>query len=432
MERRLWISLYVFGFLAPLAVLAVGPAKHADKLTLFAICMGFLTYTGAVLQTITPSRAPQFSDSVGMPLLLRLHRYMGMVVVALLIMHVTALIIRDSQFISWLFPVGEKMSARMGWLAGVALLLIAATSLWRKLFRLKYEVWRLVHLGFAAVIIVAGFLHAILSAWYTTVGSLRWMTIGAAAVGVFALVYLRFGRSIVALGSPYAISEIINERGDSTTLQLTAVGHGGTTFRPGQFAWIKVSGRPFALTEHPFSYASSAADPANPAFTIKRSGDATNAIPYLQPGHRVYVDGPHGAYEPVLPTSGFVLTVGGIGITPAMSFIRTYADIGDSRPIRLIVAARTYEDVTFREELDELQTRMPLEIVYVINDPPPGWTGLSGRLNPELLSAALPADAAARNHFICGPPPMVEMVIEALHDLGVPDELVYADLFDSV
>jgi ferredoxin-NADP reductase len=47
--------------------------------------------------------------------------------------------------------------------------------------------------------------------------------------------------------------------------------------------------------------------------------------------------------------------VGGIGITPMMSIIRTLADRGDRRPVVLLYASRDWDSVIFREELDALQ-----------------------------------------------------------------------------
>ena len=114
-----------------------------------------------------------------------------------------------------------------------------------------------------------------------------------------------------------------------------------------------------------------------------------------------------------------------------MSIIRTAADLGDGRPIRLVYGARTWDDVTFREELEELRSRpdLQLEPWYVLASPPPGWPGHAGRIDAESLPSLLPPHVGARNCFVCGPPMMIDAVLESLNRIGVPDGLVYADRF---
>ena len=53
------------------------------------------------------------------------------------------------------------------------------------------------------------------------------------------------------------VERLAPERGGATTVALRADGHPGRRFRAGQFAWLKLADAPYALTEHPFSYASS-------------------------------------------------------------------------------------------------------------------------------------------------------------------------------
>jgi NAD(P)H-flavin reductase len=55
------------------------------------------------------------------------------------------------------------------------------------------------------------------------------------------------------------------------------------------------------------------------------------------------------------------------------------ADRNDRRPVLLIYGSKTWEDLTFREELDELKNAINMEIVYVLEDPP-----RDGRARPVL------------------------------------------------
>jgi ferredoxin-NADP reductase len=100
--------------------------------------------------------------------------------------------------------------------------------------------------------------------------------------------------------------------------------------------------------------------------------------------------------------------------------LRTMADRCDRRRILLIYANGNWEDVTFREELEALETRLDLEVVHVLKEPPPDWTGERGRLSLETLKRCVRAPFVERNYFICGPEPMMDAAEAALAELGVP------------
>ena len=137
-------------------------------------------------------------------------------------------------------------------------------------------------------------------------------------------------------------------------------------------------------------------------------------------GQRVYLDGPYGAFTTGNPADMHVLVAGGIGVTPMMSMIRTLADQGDRRPVILLYGSKDWESVTFREELETLKTRLDLEVVHVLQNPPPGWTGESGFLNAEIFRRHLPAPYADHEYFICGPNVMMDAIEKALGDMHVP------------
>jgi ferredoxin-NADP reductase len=151
------------------------------------------------------------------------------------------------------------------------------------------------------------------------------------------------------------------------------------------------------------------------------------------PGTSAYVDGPHGAFTiDRYPAAGYVFFAGGVGITPFMSILRTMADRRDPRPVTLFYADRTWEDVAYREELESLGERLDLDVVYVLEDPPEDWDGEEGFITPELLAERLPDDDFARDYMICGPPPMMAAVNDALLERDVPHARIQLERFDLV
>jgi ferredoxin-NADP reductase len=146
----------------------------------------------------------------------------------------------------------------------------------------------------------------------------------------------------------------------------------------------------------------------------------------------VLIDGPHGSYRARRHAERFVLIAGGIGITPIISMLRSAADAGDRRPFVLVYGSLRWDEVTFREELDDLQQRLDLRVVHVLTEPPPAWTGEAGFIDSDLLARHLPADLGRCEFFLCGPPPMLSAALDGLERLGVAPEHVHAEQFVTV
>lgn len=156
------------------------------------------------------------------------------------------------------------------------------------------------------------------------------------------------------------------------------------------------------ISEHPFSMASSAEKCDRIEFGIKAVGDFTNTIKDVKPGTKAFLDGPYGVFTTKLyeDTARFVFIAGGIGITPIISMLVTLAEQSDDRPLTLIYSSKSWEDITYREELEALKQRLDLEIVHVLREPPEDWTGERGYVDKELLKRYIPKRPATRNYFI--------------------------------
>jgi 3-phenylpropionate/trans-cinnamate dioxygenase ferredoxin reductase subunit len=120
------------------------------------------------------------------------------------------------------------------------------------------------------------------------------------------------------------------------------------------------------------------------------------------------------------------------GITPMMSMLVNAIERRDDRPYLLIYANKSWENMTFREELDRLIDSIDLMIIYVLRQPSEDWTGETGYVDKALLQKYIPIHRGSRQYFICTAPVMMEQVEEALHDLQVPATNIQMEHFNLV
>jgi predicted ferric reductase len=429
-----WILVYLTLALAPLFVLMVSGTRPGRGFwTEFSVALGFAGLAMIGLQFLLTARYRALTTPYGIDVVYHFHRQISIVAFVLILAHPVILFITRPTTLQYLNLAVAPWSARLGVLAVVALVFVIVTSVYRLNLRFEYEPWRISHGIFATLAIVLAMGHVVLVGYYVDSPGKQavWLILGAIWIG--ALLYIRIIKPINMLRRPYKIEEIKQERGDVYTLVLKPDGHQGMQFKPGQFAWLTIWSSPFAIKEHPFSFSSSSMQNGYYEMAIKELGDFTSKVKTIQPGTTAYLDGPYGVFSiDDHPAEGYVFLAGGIGITPIISSLRTMADRNDSRPVLLIYGNKTWEDLTFREELDELKNAINMEIVYVLEDPPEGWEGETGFVTPQLLARYLPDNRMDLEYFICGPGPMMDAVENGLTRLGISLEQTQAERFNLV
>lgn len=441
MKAAAWLFVYLGLVLAPLLALLVAPVPAGGGfLWDLSMALGFAGLAMMAMQFLLTARFKRATAPFGIDIIYYFHRYLGVVILAIVLAHPVLLVIDNPALAGWLNPFEAPPHIADGVWAVVALLVVMITSLARKALRLPYEAWRVIHLAGAVVAVGFAFWHIDAVRYYLDTPWKRGVWLAIAATWIAVVVYVRVYRPWQTWRHPYRVEAVAPERGDAWTLTLAPEGHPGWRFQPGQFVWLTLRASPFVMREHPFSLSSSAerAD-GRVTVTIKALGDFTNTIGSVTPGETAYVDGPYGAFSidrvghPA--PDGFVFIAGGIGVAPLMSMVRTLADRGDTRPVRLVYAYRRWERMTFREEIDALGVRLDLRFIPVLEEPPDDWTGERGWITADLLARHLPEEAAARAglaYFVCGPEAMTQSVERQLAGLGVPASRVHSELFDLV
>ena len=93
--------------------------------------------------------------------------------------------------------------------------------------------------------------------------------------------------------------------------------------------------------------------------------------------------------------------------------VTSFADPQDKTKYSLVYGSRSSDDIILKKELDELARKHPgrLELTYLVDKGPlPDGGGHVGFVTAPLLRSALPRPSADSVVFVCGPPPMVDLV----------------------
>lgn len=432
-----WIGIYLVIILLPLLVLLFyPPTPNAERSFWleFSVALGFIGLAMMAMQFALTARLHPIEDSYGIDLILQFHRYTSVVAFFFILVHPLILFIDNPETLQLLNFFQAPWRARAAVIATLALIALVVTSIWRKRLKIPYEPWRLAHGILAAIALGFGLGHALGVGNYLGLFWKQIIWVGMAAAAVWLLLYVRLLKPWFMIKKPYLVEAVIPQRGDVWNLVLRPRSHEGLHFQPGQFAWITLQISPFRMREHPFSIASSATHPERLEFGIKAVGDFTNTIKDVKPGTKAYLDGPYGVFttDRYEDTAGFVLIAGGIGITPIMSMLVTLAERDDERPLLLIYASKSWEDITYREEIEALKGKLDLTVVHVLRESPEDWSGETGYVDKELLQRYIPKRPATRNYFICAVPKMMEQVEAALHDLGAPVMNVHMEHYNLV
>jgi len=429
-----WLGVVAAVLVTPVLLALLGPQPQRDVWTEVSVGLGFVALSFFIVQILSTMRTPRLTTRIGYDAALRFHRAAALVALTLVIAHPVILFVTDPRDRVLLNPASVPLRAWFGYAALAGLLVLVGLSLGRARLRIRYELWKTTHALLATGILGASLVHVLRVGYYTDAPAQRafWMVVVLGAMAICT--YQRFLRPRRLRRTPYRVAQVRAERGEAWTLELRADGHDGRRFRPGQFAWLIFPGDgPLSAQEHPFSFASSARAAAQPAFTVKELGNYTMAVKDVPSGTTVYLDGPHGAFCPDREDStGFVFIGGGIGVTPIMCMLRTFADRGDRGSHLLLYANRTWEDVVFREELVELRQRLDLRVVHVLSHPHDEWDGPRGHLDAELLAEHLPPDHQSRQFFVSGPPGLITAAEQALKEVGVPSNRVHLESFSIV
>jgi ferredoxin-NADP reductase len=150
-------------------------------------------------------------------------------------------------------------------------------------------------------------------------------------------------------------------------------------------------------------------------------------------GSLLQVRAPSGHFHIDHSDSPLVLIGGGIGITPMFSMLNWCLVNQPGREVWLFYGVRNVDEMMMKSHLEAQalsHTNFHLR-VCLSKSMPVNVIGLNfqlfGRIDISLLHTQLPA--ATYQFYICGPTPMLESLVPALEDWGVPTTHIHFEAF---
>jgi ferredoxin-NADP reductase len=207
-------------------------------------------------------------------------------------------------------------------------------------------------------------------------------------------------------------------------------------FTPGQYFFVTLLDPPYddeRGSRRHFSVVTSPNERGLLGFCTRlRDSAFKRSLVELPVGAEVEVEEPKGSFLlPEDPNQSYVFVAGGIGITVFRSMLRYIAEEDLPHRVTLIYSNRDRDSTPFLDELSELeQARGSFQLVLTMTEDP-SWKGETRRIGPELLREHLADDLRSYAYLVAGPPPMVDAMVEMLHNTGVPEERVSADRFSG-
>jgi len=231
-----------------------------------------------------------------------------------------------------------------------------------------------------------------------------------------------------------AVRDVVAETARARTIVLDVPGWTGHA--AGQHVDVRLTAEDGYQAQRSYSIAS-APESTRLELTVERLDDG-EVSPYLteelRTGDELELRGPVGGHFTWRVEDGgpLLLVGGGSGIVPLMAMLRHRAARDSGVDTRLLVSARSWDDVFYRDELSGLVGSDGLAAHFALTRVQPvDWTGFGRRVDAEMLGAVGPPPDAATRIFVCGPTPFVERVADLLVDAGHDPRQIHAERFGA-
>ncbi|MBM7084338.1 ferredoxin reductase family protein [Micromonospora humidisoli] len=404
-------------------------AGTADVLTAAGRVTGLVAGYLLLVQVLMMSRLGVLERGVGGERLSRVHRDLGATLLVAVLAHLSLLVVGYAR------TQGNPVTAQPGVLlrdfddmvsafaaAGI-LVLVGGTGIRAVRRALPYELWYHLHLT-SYLALLLGFGHQFSNgAQLFPPGPVRTGWIAAYLLVAAALVWGRLVAPVLLnLRHRLRVADVVAESPDTVSIYLTGRRLHQLDPLGGQYLRWRFLARGCWWQSHPFSL-SAAANGRWLRLTVKVVGGHTRDLRDLDPGTRVWAEGPSGTFTAAHRTRDRALLIaGGSGIGPLRAMLEELP-----AGAALIYRARTPADVLLQHELDWLAQARRTDVWYVVGSRDDA--GPRQVMNPDGLRRLVP-DLTRRDVYLCGPQGLVDSSVRMLRQAGVPRRQIHLAPFE--
>ncbi len=378
----------------------------------------------ALVMVLLISRVPVVERVLGQDRLLVLHRRLAPWPISLILAHAVLLTFAYAQavrtgvlhqFGAFLGSYPDMVQATI---ALALMLAIAITSVYSIRRRMRRERWWAVHL-FMYLALALGFAHEIVLGpsfvghpLTRAVWSLAW-----ASTAGLVLAY-RFGLPLLrSLRHRLEVVEVQSEGPDTVSVICRGRHLERLAISGGQFFEWRFLARGLWWQAHPFSLS---ARPRPPflRLTVKAIGDYSSAVARLQPGTRVAIEGPYGAFTThARRRTRVALIAGGVGVTAARSLLEDLPR--DAEPV-VVLRASSADELVLASEVAELVRHRKGHLYELV--------GARSQVRMERIFELVP-DLGERDVYVSGPESFVQQVVATLKRRGIAQDSIHFEVY---
>ena len=292
MRPLVLILLYIAVTLAPLAISVssgMTPRSPGDEL---AAGLGMTAFAMILVEFVLSGRFRLVSRRIGADVTMRMHQLLARTALVFALLHPFFYQAPFAPAHPWDTQRGETLYYGIdflatGTVAWVLLIPFVLLAIARDGLPFRYETWRALHGGGAALIAAFAGYHTLIGGRYSAEPALSalWLVLIAAAFVSLAVVYVV--KPLMQLRHPYRVKAVRAVAERTVEVELCPEpGHEALGFKAGQFAWLNIGHSPFSIRENPFSISSCPAERPRICFLIKEVGDFTPRPAGGRAGHR--------------------------------------------------------------------------------------------------------------------------------------------------
>jgi len=187
--------------------------------------------------------------------------------------------------------------------------------------------------------------------------------------------------------------------------------------KPGQFVMIWIPG----IDEVPMSLSMIGRD-ATSGVTVRKRGEATNALCAMKAGDQIGVRGPYGTFFTAGEEAKLLVAGGGTGIGALAPLIEL--PIMRKKDLTIVTGARTKTELIYLDRFKALHPMKKMRLVATTDDGSYGIKGLASSVVNTLLEKE-----KFDMTYACGPEPMMKTILDAAQKMDTPVQFSLERIF---